>query len=127
MLPLGINWKQTSTMKKQREQPVITEGRKVQKTVNVRGRVFNLTLHMNHYQYSAYAFELVGKVTNEAGEEVEGAWHWGTYGQVHREPLIFDTREGDNYLAFYTESSWANTRKRNGRKTLVDIVKKRPD
>lgn len=110
-------------MKRKEETPVVTEGRKVQKTVTVRGRAFNLTLHMQHYQYPNHAFELIDKVTNEAGEEVEGAWHWGTYGRIHREPLLFDMRK-ESYLAFRTEASWANTRKRNGRKILVDIVVK---
>ncbi len=111
-------------MKTKAAQPVISEGQKISKTVGVNGKTHNLTLHMNLYTYPDFSFELIDKITNEKGIEVEGVWFWGTYGNNHRERLEFDTRKGPGYLTFLTVARWCNGRKKNGTKQLVDIVEK---
>jgi hypothetical protein len=108
-----------------RPEPVITTGRIVKQTVSFRGKSYNLNLHMLDYTYPEFSFEMIDKVTNDEGVELIGVWHWGTYGATHLESLEFETRKSQpDYLTMRTSGSWCNGRKKNGRKTLLDIVEK---
>lgn len=107
-------------------EPVITDGRKVTNVENFQGKNYTIVLHMKHYQYPDYDFELVGKVTNEAGVELRGVWFWGVQGNNHIEHLDFESRkDSPNYLKMCTSGHWCNGRVKNGRKTLVAIIEKK--
>lgn len=108
------------------KEPVRTEGRRVERTVNILGKEHKLTLCMENLTYETHTSERVERVLNDKGNEVEGLWLWGTYGNLHAQPLEFDMRQGDGYLQFQAERSWCNGRAKNGRRYLRSIVEKQP-
>jgi hypothetical protein len=102
---------------------IVTESRKVNRAITLNGKTHNLTLHMMLHTYPTFEFEVIEKITNEAGAKVIGAWQHGrSGGKVHYEPIEFDKREGANLKWFGPVVNYQNGRKKDSCKYLLDIV-----
>lgn len=100
----------------------VTEGRKLNRVINFRGVNHNITLHLKLYTYPDYSFELIDKVTNDKGVEIIGVWQHGRSGaKMHKERLLFDTRNGADFKWFGATVTYQNGRKKDSYKYLISI------